>query len=115
MSGYTIRIRGGSSLVSRDYQCATCDVTFDDTVTNPPPATIVCPVCSGPAQLTISAPAVHTLFTVGVTRGRNDAKPHPDAMDTRAIAEGQPIHEWKAERKKVWEQDRKRRLKEMLR
>lgn len=111
-AGYTTRVRGGSALVSRDYACP-AHGPFDALVERnhaeervPQP----CPECGEPAELVLSAPAVHTLFAVSASRGRSDAKPHAMSLSTRAIAEGQPVSEWKAERKKQWqEHDRKQR------
>jgi hypothetical protein len=59
-----------------------------------------------------SAPAMHTKYVVSVSRGRDDPKPHPHAMDLRPLAEGQDYHSWKADRAKVWEAERQRRVME---
>lgn len=111
---YTVRVRGGLARTAREYHCPDCAETFDDTVPSPPPDTIECPVCSGPSHRIMSAPAVHVTFAVTASRGANDAKPHPMAMDTRPLAEGQPLREWKKERAKLWGQYRRKQVKELL-
>lgn len=110
---FTIRIRGASSLVSREYLCPTHGV-FDDLVTSPPPEEHACPACGTPSSRSVSAPAVHTQFVVSGSRGKNDAKPHHRSMDTRPLAEGMPLSEWKRERAKVWDEVRHERIKKML-
>lgn len=109
---YTVRHRGGSSLVSRDYACPDHG-PFDTLVERnhaeervPQP----CPECGAASEQVISAPAVHTQFAVSASRGRNDAKPHHMALSTRALAEGQPLEEWRAQRSAQWvEHSRKER------
>jgi len=104
------------SYTLRDYLCAVCG-PFEELVERidgRPPAEVPCATCAAPAELTVSAPAVHTLHTVGVNRGRNDPKPHHMSMDTRPLAEGQPLSEWKAERAKLWNEDRRKRVKAAL-
>lgn len=101
------------SFALHDYACPACG-PFEALVSRPAPEIEPCCWCQAPAERLISAPAVHTLYTVGVNRGRDDAKPGPYAMSTRSIAEGQSISEWKKERAKIWAPDRERRLKEAL-
>lgn len=113
MTGFTIRLRGAPpALVCREYLClehGTFDVLADPRSTCHP-----CPECDATCDRAMSAPAVHTQFAVSASRGANDAKPHAMTMDTRPLAEGMPLKEWKAARKKLWaEQDRKRVKKEM--
>jgi hypothetical protein len=36
------------------------------------------------------------------------------AMDTRPLAEGQPLREWKAERAKKWGEYRRKQVRELL-
>jgi len=60
------------------------------------------------------APAVHTQFVISAHRGPGDAKPHPEAMDTRPLAEGRR-NEFRRARKKLREERRHKRVKELLR
>lgn len=39
-----------------------------------------------------------------VSRGKSDAKPGPMALDYRELAEGMPMSEFKAKRKKLWDE-----------
>jgi hypothetical protein len=61
-----------------------------------------------------SAPAVHTQFVVSATQGKSAPKPHETALDTRPLGEGQKFHDWKRDRKKIWEEKRKKRVMELL-
>lgn len=70
--------------------------------------------CEFPSLWTPSTPAIHTQFVVSATQGKSDPKPHRMSMDTRPLAEGQRFHDWKKERKKLWEEKRHERVKELL-
>jgi hypothetical protein len=86
---------------------------------NPPPSQC-CPVpvrasghCGMFSPWCISAPGVHTQFVVSASQGRPDPKPHPNAMDTRMLAEGRK-NDFRRQRKAIREADRHRRVKELL-
>lgn len=114
MSGYVLKMRGAPpAITTRDYLCADCG-RWELTIENPAPDVVDCPGCGEPAERVIGAPAVHTQFVVSATQGKSDPKPHRLALDTRPLAEGQRFNEWKQERAKLWEQDRKRRVMEAL-
>lgn len=112
-TGFTIRLRGAPpALVCREFLCLEHG-TFD-TLADPRSTCHPCPECDATCDRAMSAPAVHTQFVVSVTRGKDDPKPHARSMDTRALAEGQSLAEWKKERAKVWEADRRERVKKAL-
>lgn len=52
---------------------------------------------------------------VEVTRGKWEKPERPTYLDTRKLGEGQPIEEFRAERKKVWDEERRRKVRELLR
>jgi hypothetical protein len=115
---FKIRVRGRASFITAEYRCEEHGV-FETTVarneiSGDPPASHACPECGLEAPWTISAPGVHTKFVISVSRGKNDPKPHPFATDTRSLGEGQPYREWKAGRKKLFESDRRARVKRLL-
>lgn len=115
--------RGGPMIA--DYECPVHG-RFEAVVARDengdPPTEIVCAeksacsdgACDLPSPWRISAPAIHTQFVVSATQGKPDTKPHPNAMDTRPLAEGRK-NEWRKNRKKQREERRHQRLKEYLR
>ncbi len=70
--------------------------------------------CGEWAPWRVSMPAVHTQFVVSATQGKSAAKPHAEALDTRKLAEGRK-KEWRLERKRLKEERRHKRVKELLR
>lgn len=128
MSGYVLKVRGGGGLTLREYRCPEHGV-FEALVPRDAGDEQPCPatgkmdepgfgywLCQAPSpRCFTSAPAVHTQFVVSVVRGKDDPKPHPNAMDLRPLAEGQKMHEWRAERAQHWERDRQRRVMEYKR
>lgn len=61
-----------------------------------------------------SAPAVHTQFVVSAHQGKADPKPHRESNDTRPLAEGRR-NDYRRARKKLREERRHARVKELLR
>jgi hypothetical protein len=114
MSGYTVKVRGAvGSKKLREYACEEHG-RFEELVGEPAPAEQPCPECGASSSSADTSPAVHTKFVVSVSRGKSDPKPHRLAMDLRNLGEGQPHHEWKDERAKLWEGERQKELKELL-
>lgn len=126
---FIIKVSGDSErLISHDYLCEVHG-RFEQLVPQAdPPDTVPCPfeidcdhagenhacVCGATAWWSpSSAPAVHTQFVVSATQGKSAPKPHRDAMDTRMIAEGRK-NDYRAQRKQVREDARKRRVMELL-
>lgn len=87
-----------SSWILLDFNCRSCALTFEslerraDTPTSAP-----CPSCSEPAPRIISG--THA-GTPGPTfqRGKSDPPP-PHVVDTRPLAEGMSMRDWKAMRR----------------
>jgi len=113
MTGFTVRIRGGSGLVAREYACPEHGV-FDDLVERnhateraPRP----CPECGAASELVISAPLGRVKLGE-VTRGKVAEAPNPYALDTQPLAEGMSPSEFKERRRKLWSDKRRREWKE---
>ena len=101
MSGFKLTIRGAQEGV-REYGCpehGPFDLTVDlSTSSQPRP----CPTCGSLSERTLNA-NIHTRIDhLSFVRGKSAEKPTPLAMDTRPLAEGMPLKEWKARRRKLW-------------
>lgn len=88
-----------------DYCCPDCGDTtehFEDR--EAPPETQPCQStdCMGEASRIFSAPKIGTSWAGSVSTGKSDERPHSGIMDTRALADGMPVKEWKAKRSKMW-------------
>jgi len=73
---------------------------FDCLVDTPAPDAVDCPECEMPSPWVISAP-YGRLKRGEVTQGRVAEPEHPGQMDTRPLADGMPLNEWKKQREKV--------------
>jgi hypothetical protein len=127
---FTVKVRGAGGLMLAEYRCpqhGVFEVLVSRGANGEPPAEAKCPAacrsfqfprqpiaCEQPSPWTISAPAVHTQFVITASRGRSDPKPHAKAMDTRMLAEGRK-NEFRRQRKKIREDERHARVKELLR
>lgn len=85
-----------------DYECKVCARRFESLERRPAPREVTCedPSCAGRAARAFSAPNIRIPCFSGVTRGKNDQPPPPNALDTRALAEGSSREEWRKPRKK---------------
>jgi len=121
---FVIKVRGGTGLVLAEYLCpehGRFELLVERDVNGDPPAEQPCPVIAPPADAvcwesspwTISAPAVHTQFVVTASKGKSAPKPHPYSMDTRMLAEGRR-NDFRTQRKKIREELRHKRVKELL-
>jgi hypothetical protein len=131
---FIIKVRGGGK-ITHDYLCEEHG-RFEAVVDSADaPDVVPCPVTVASAAFRLSdgvrvdgplkcgkpspwspssAPAVHTQFVVSATQGKSSPKPHRMSMDTRPLGEGQKFHDWKKERKKLWEEKRQQRVAELL-
>jgi hypothetical protein len=100
-AGYTVRIRG-AGVAYREYTCPEHGVIelLVELATSGDPRP--CPTCGVASERTVTAPRLNIPLGT-VQRGRYEASDHPMAMDTRPLADGMPLHEWKAERQKKWD------------
>ena len=88
-----------------DYRCTTCGCateSFEDR--SAPPDHVPCanPSCDAGAERIFSAAKIGTNWSGDVVRGKSDERPHGGVLDTRALADGMPLQEWKAKRREYW-------------
>ncbi len=96
---FTIRIRGDHTApISQDFACYDCGpfsaLTSRDDDTAP------CPDCDNPAEWVMSAPH-GSVRLAEVVRGGVAKADSPMFLDTRPLAEGMSMTEWKAKREKL--------------
>lgn len=77
------------------------------------PDTELCPECGTPSSYAISAPGLR-FARFEVQRGGVAEKPNPYAMDTRPLADGMTQAEWKAQRRKLRQDQRRQEIKKIL-
>lgn len=125
---FTIKIRGGRGPMLGEYECPVhgrFELVVDRDEAGDPPGEAPCPAetpsdddlearCGRPSPWRISMPAVHTKFVVTASKGKNAPKPHAYSMDTRMLAEGRR-NDFRKQRKKIREELRHKRVKELLR
>lgn len=103
--GYKTTLRGTPNVL-REYRCEEhgcfeLDVPRE-TSQNPRP----CPTCGAPSERTLTA-NIATHVNVGLFRGKSDGPRSPLDLDTRPLAEGMPLKEWRAKRSRL-HRDRRR-------
>jgi hypothetical protein len=119
---FTIKTRRAGGLTLAEYECpehGRFEALVERDATGDPPGDVLCGshtgiFCGRLSPWRISAPAVHTMFVVSATQGKSAPKPHAEAMDTRPLAEGRK-NDWRKQRKKLKEERRQKRVKELLR
>lgn len=109
-AGYVVKIRGAGQYIVREYECPDCGA-FAMTVERPSPEVYACPGCG--KESTMIASAVAGRVKLGeVSRGGVAEAPSPYALDTRPLAEGMPLSEFKQKRAKLWREKREREWKD---
>jgi putative FmdB family regulatory protein len=104
---FTIRERGTSTgLLMADYRCPECG-DFEALIERPTPDHQDCPICGAESDWVISAPHPKVLSVPcsAVVRG-GDTERRPGMLDTRPLAEGMSITEWRKVQKKHSEERR---------
>ena len=97
------------SLIALEFECASHG-RFSDTVDRSGPTDMhPCPSCGAVSPWVISAPMGRVKLGE-VTRGGSDS-PFPGALDTRAIADGMPVEEFRARRAKLHRDARYKQIK----
>lgn len=86
------------SWVMLEFRCGVCGQVFEELVARKA-GEYTAPHCDAEAPSVLSAPRVATSYKVSVERG-STAPPPPNVVDTRPLAEGQSLREWKANRAK---------------
>lgn len=109
---FRIKVRGGGGLVLADFRCAEHGV-FEATAARDADVA-PCPTCGASAPWSPSV-VMGRVAEVSAVQGKHAPKPHRYAMDTRPLGEGQTYKEWRAERKKIREALRHKRVEALLR
>ena len=79
-----------------DYHCSTCG-SFESMVESPAPDVVAC-TCGLMASW-VPVPISGRVKAGEAVRGKVEEY-RPGQLDTRALGEGQPLNEWRAERRK---------------
>lgn len=98
-------------MILADYSCPNCDL-FELAVPSPAPDSIACPTCGSESSWSPS-PIFGKVNPVSVSRGGWQKPEHPGWLDTRELGEGQPIEEFRARRRKIREEQRRKELKDL--
>jgi hypothetical protein len=72
-------------------------------------------LCPLPATWTPSATIGCRVRRVEVVRGKYEKPERKTYLDTRKLGEGQDVEEFQSERQKMWTEQRRRRVRELLR
>lgn len=100
------------SLISVEYMCPEHD-RFEALVERPAFDFMSCPHCGALAPWVVSAPRVK-IPTASVSTGKSSGPPSLGYLDTRALGDGMPLKEWKAQRAEYHSERRRRELRELL-
>ena len=92
-------------MILADYFCRTCSDSFEATVPSPAPDEQECPYCGEQAGW-LPSPIRGSVRAGEVVRGPVAKPESPMFLDTRALGEGMPMSEWKAKRRKLYEERR---------
>lgn len=101
------------SWINLEFYCGDCDAVTNETVERPPPDSFPCEICGRLAERCLSAVRFKAQM-VTVKQGKSDGPPSPLYMDTKPLADGMPYYEWRDQRDKVFNEDRRRRVKAKL-
>jgi hypothetical protein len=119
---FVVKVRGSPPCTAiADYECPVhgrFELTVPRDPNGDPPSVVVCLVpadvqpengfspCGHRAEYRISAPLVR-VRRVEAVKGAWQKPERKTFTDTRNLGEGQPLHEWKEDRARVWEEKRK--------
>lgn len=95
-------------MILADYHCASCETVREYAVDSPSPDGVPC--SCGTRATWVPTPIIGTIAT-SVARGKVARPDSPMFCDTRNLGEGQPLHEWKEERRKMYQERRHREYK----
>jgi hypothetical protein len=100
------------SLILVEYVCDGCAERYESLEERPAPSRVLHACgCSAERVLSAPKPKIVTVRPTPVSRGRYEERPGPRAMDTRALADGASMDEFKAKRRKVWQEQRYQQVK----
>lgn len=99
-----------------DYRCEPCGVTWESLENRPAPARVLHVACGKEADRLIGAPmpVVASAKPTPVSRGKSDPPPSHRSVDTRAIADGVPVTQWRKKRREMWAAERYAQVKREL-
>ena len=111
---FKITIRGSPSpTIAAEYECpehGRFELDVERSKSGDAPDMIACPIhpdCGLLAIWCISSPLCRVRKVEAMTRGKWQKPERSPWTDTSAIAEGQPLYEWKEDRARIWEEKRK--------
>lgn len=114
---WQIKIRGVADRpIAAEYQCPAhgrFGLTVDREANGDAPSSALCPSCGQPSPYVISAPRVG-VRRVEVERGGWQKPERKTWLDTRNLGEGQDIDDFRADRERIRDDERRRSLKELL-
>lgn len=138
---FVIKVRSSGGPMVAEYLCplhGRFEVVVQRDANGDPPATHACPAIdsmlgasvdythaqapAGPteapcpiddAEWVISAP-LGKVALASATQGKVERPENPLFYDTRALGEGMPLNEWKAQRDKLRKEQRRKQIREML-
>lgn len=135
---FTIKVRGAKTrTIAAEYYCeehGRFELDIERTVGGDAPDTVPCPfvveeqrpyvyhtdedgtehvcyqdaLCEEPATWCVSAPLARVQKVTAAVKGKWQKPERATWTDTSNIAEGQPLYDWKEDRAKVWEEERKK-------
>lgn len=109
---FRIKVRGGAGPVLADFRCPEHGV-FEATVPRDQSDDAPCPTCGTSSPWSPSA-VLGRVQEVSAVQGKWAPKPNKYAMDTTSLGEGQTYKEWRAGRRKLWEEKRNERMRRYL-
>lgn len=112
MSDFVLKLSGVPE-APREYECpehGPFEIVVDLATSRDPRP---CPECGAASERTLSTNLVTTVCPYSFVRGKSDPPPNPMVMDTRPLAEGMPLKEWRKKNRAKWrgydrDQDRKK-------
>ena len=104
------------SFVLVEFRCEPCGEQWESLEERPAPARVLHVACGKDAERIISAvkAVVASAKPTPVTRGKSDPLPSHRSVDTRALADGMQLHEWRAKRRSMWRNEKFKQVKREL-
>lgn len=110
---FIIRTRGAPASIAQEYACPSHGFFSLVEPCNADETPRACPDCGASSPFRMSAPAVRVKLAEAVSRGRSDERP-PGMLDTRPLAEGMSMTEWRAKQAKISDELRRKKIKAMV-
>jgi hypothetical protein len=107
---YTVKVRGAPSrVIAAEYHCEFCgrfELDVERTAEGDAPDVQRCPECNEPSVWCVSSPLARVQKVTAAKHGKSEKPERETWLDTRNIAEGQPLYEFREERAAMWERKR---------